>query len=129
MILAIFNKIISMSLSAPILAIYLNWYPFRVKKLFCQKIILKFFSWLLFIEVLLFVSFQWKNETRNGNTLKKFKYLFLMLKEIEISKEIRQMVILSENVFKGYQILDVLHWGKISGRWFLQHIKGLGDRL
>ena len=56
-----------------------------------------------FIEDLLFITFQQKNEIKEENTLMEFKYLLFYRVSIclpsKISKEILQMVIWLENVF------------------------------
>ena len=56
-----------------------------------------------FIEDLLFITFQQKNEIKEENTLMEFKYLLFYRVSIclpsKISKEISQMVIWLENVF------------------------------
>ena len=63
-----------------------------------------------FIEDFLFISFQQENETKKGNTLTSSNIYFLARAKIfltsKISKEIWQMVIWSENVFKENLMLQ-----------------------
>ena len=82
-----------------------------------------------------------KEKWKKGNTLMEHKYLLFARASIcltsKISKEIWQMVIWSENVFKGnlmlqFSWLEGFRWGKVSGWWTLdelQYENGLNDQL
>ena len=93
----------------------------------------------------LFISFRQKKEIEKGkysNGVQIFTFLleyrFVWRQRcIDFKKEIWQIVISSENVFKGnlmfqFSWTEEFHHGKVSGRWTLdelQYENGLNGRL
>ena len=94
------------------------------------------FSCLLSLKISCLFHFNRKMKWKMGNTRTEIKYSLIFLTS-KISKEILQMVIWSENVFKGnlmsqFSWLEEFCWGNVSGWWSLgelQYENGLNDKL
>ena len=93
-----------------------------------------------FIEDFLFILFQQKNKIKKENTLMGVQIFTILLEHCltsKISKEIWQMAIWSENMFKEnlmlqFSWLQEFRYGKFSGWWTLdklQYENSLRDQL